>query len=126
MVWRAYHIRPVFMLGCFSVTALCASAPAFAEAYCSGIPTAVLTERSGLVIARVPWRNQWVGICSIRGDWKDVPSDICWNWFAQISEAVRHKALITAFYPSAVTCDTMAIYGESPVAGYVRTEGPLP
>lgn len=93
---------------------------ALATFWCEGTPTGIFTNSNGTVIVQMPWRQDWVGICNVRTNWKGVDPSVCWAWFAHLSTAVTEKRPAMVYYSAEGTCATIPVYETSPAATYVR------
>lgn len=95
--------------------------PAHASLYCAGNPTAIYTTSDGHVSMRNTWRNDWTYICNVNEEWKGVPPQTCWAWFAQINSAIVENKQMTLLYmlPDSSACATLPTYASSPAPAYV-------
>lgn len=90
-----------------------------AQSWCTGVPNAILTQSDGLVIVDVPWRHSWVGICNIRSNWKGIDTNVCWNWFSQITAAIADEKPTVIYYSATLDCAAVPTYDSSPAPYYV-------
>lgn len=94
---------------------------ALADFACEGTPTGIFTSNTGVVVVQMPWRQDWVGICNVKTNWKGIDPSICWAWFAHLSTAVAEQRPIMVYYaPAEGTCATIPRYESSPAPFYVR------
>ena len=95
---------------------------ALAATNCLGTVTDVYTHAAGSVVIRSSWRNDWTQVCDVNAEWKGVPSQSCWSWFALLSAAVTDSKSVAIYYPNLqpAECATMPTYASSPAPGLVR------
>jgi hypothetical protein len=95
---------------------------AFADFWCAGTPSGIFTNSNGAVIVQMPWRQDWVGICNVKTNWKGIDPSICWAWFAHLSTAVNEHKPVTVYYSDQRSCSTITTYENSPAPYYVRLD----
>lgn len=95
---------------------------ALAAAPCVGTVTNIYTHAAGSVVIRSSWRNDWTQVCNVNEEWKGVPSQSCWAWFALLSAAVTDSKSVAVNYPNLqpAECATMPTYASSPAPDFVR------
>ena len=95
---------------------------AHAAAPCVGTVTNIYTHATGSVVVRSSWRNDWTQVCNVNEEWKGVPSQSCWAWFALLSAAVTDSKSVSINYPNLqpAECATMPTYASSPAPDFVR------
>ena len=93
---------------------------AFAQFWCTGTPISVLTNSNGSVIAHMPWRQDWVGVCNVKTSWKGIDPSVCWTWFSYLSTAMVEQKPILVYYSGEGNCASISTYENSPAPYYVR------
>lgn len=105
-----------------AATMLLWSQASAAQVSCTGTPTGVFTNTNGSLVAQMPWRQDWVGVCNVKTSWKGIDPSICWTWFTFISTAIAEQKPILVSYSGASNCASIATYENSPAPYYVRLD----
>lgn len=97
------------------------------DMWCYDKITQVLTYRDGFVSINGSWRNNYTHVCNLNSEWKGVPTQTCWGWFAQLNQAVSEGLKVSVLYdnvPDSMTCADLPTYGSSLPPGYVLLAPP--
>lgn len=71
------------------------------------------------------WRNSWTFICNVNEEWKGIPPQTCWAWFAQLNSSImENRPVIIAYnaYADVSACATIPAYGGAAAPMYVRMQ----
>jgi len=96
--------------------------PSWAQLWCSGKVTHMLTYSSGEVMIMSDYRGDWTSICNIETVRAGVSVSTCKNWAAQVVLAMGLDKTVTVFYPSdpaVKDCRSIPSYHAAPSPGYV-------
>ncbi len=79
---------------------LAVSTPAHAAAVdCAGTISGVYTTKAGGVVVLSSWRGAWTQICNLNTEWKGVPAQTCWGWFAKVNTAAAQSIQVRFHFP---------------------------
>lgn len=117
---RMRHILPLTVV--FSLVGGGVSSARAAELWCEGWVDRVITYKTGEISIWSSWRQDWTHVCNVDASWKEVTTQVCWGWFAQLNQAVNERLYVVAWYgdlPDGSTCANLPTYHGAPSPLYV-------
>ncbi|SIO20870.1 hypothetical protein SAMN02745824_3358 [Parasphingorhabdus marina DSM 22363] len=111
------------------VTACCCVVSTSANAAavdCAGTLSGVYTTKAGNVLVLSSWRGAWTQVCNLNSEWKGVPAQTCWGWFAKINTAVAQVLEVRFHFPdgTSAACDQYLTWENAPSPEYVMLLDP--
>lgn len=122
MMRRTFISSAVAALSCIAL-----SAEAHAAAVdCAGTISGVYTTKAGGVVVLSSWRGAWTQICNLNNEWKGVPSQTCWGWYAKVNTAVADVLEIRFHFPdgTSAACDQLLTFHNANPPEYVMLRNP--
>lgn len=109
----------------FSCVALSTQAHA-AAVDCAGTLSGVYTTKAGGVVVLSSWRGAWTQICNLNSEWKGVPAQTCWSWFAKVNNAVAQTLEIRFHFPdgTSAACNQLQTFQNANPPEYVMMRNP--
>ncbi len=115
-------IKTTMMTAVAALSCVALSAPAHAAAVdCAGTISGVYTTKAGGVVVLSSWRGAWTQICNLNSEWKTVPAQTCWGWFAQVNTAVAQSKPVRFHFPdgTSAACSQLLTFQNANPPEYV-------
>lgn len=120
-------IKTIMTIATATICSFAVSIPAHAAAVdCAGTISGVYTTKAGGVVVLSSWRGAWTQICNLNSEWKTVPAQTCWGWFAQVNTAVAQSIQVRFHFPdgTSAACNQLLTFQNANPPEYVMLLDP--
>lgn len=119
--------KTIMTIATATICSLAVSTPAHAAAVdCAGTISGVYTTKAGGVVVLSSWRGAWTQICNLNSEWKTVPAQTCWGWFAKVNSAVAQSIEMRFHFADGTSgpCSQYLTFHNAPSPEYVMLLNP--